>query len=93
MEEVMNDDNRHSLPEQRRLVQRILADSIPAGREIDECRQVLAHQCGEDEAFHALFTLLRGALADPFFNIGDTQLVVPILKALARGELKAGDLL
>jgi len=89
----MNDDNRHSLSEQRRLVQRILADSIPAGREIDECRQVLAHHCDETEAFQALFTLLRGALADPFFNIDDTQLVVPILKALARGDLKAGDLL
>jgi hypothetical protein len=89
----MNDDNRHSLPEQRRLVQRVLAGNIPAGREIDECRLVLAHQCDEAVAFQALFTLLRGALSDPFFNIDDTQLVVPILKAMARGELKAGDLL
>ncbi len=93
MDRSMNDDTRHSLREQRRLVQRMLTDSIPAGREIDECRQVLAHRCDEAVAFQALFTLLRGALADPFFNIDDTQLVVPILKALARGELKAGDLL
>jgi len=93
MDRTMNDDNRHSLPEQRRLVQRLLTGSIPAGRELEVCRGVLAAPCDETTAFQALFTLLRGALADPFFNIDDTQLVVPILKAMARGELKAGDLL
>lgn len=81
------------LSEQRRLVQRILTGRIPSGRELDVCREILASECEEAVAFHALFTLLRGALADPLFNIDDTQLVVPLLKALARGEVTAGELL
>jgi hypothetical protein len=81
------------LIEQRRLVQRILSGRIPSGRELDVCREILTSECEEPVAFQALFTLLRGALADPLFNIDDTQLVVPLLKALARGDLTAGDLL
>jgi hypothetical protein len=57
------------------------------------CREILKTECEEEVAFQALFTLLRGALADPLFNIDDTQLVVPLLKALVRGEVTAGDLL
>lgn len=89
----MNKPHRQPLNEQRRLVQRILTGSIPSGRELDVCREILASECEEVIAFQALFTLLRGALADPLFNIDDTQLVVPLLKSLARGELTAGDLL
>ena len=90
---AMNDDNRQSILDQRRLVQRILSGNIPSGKELDACRDILKSQCDEESAFAALFTLLQGALADPFYDIDDTQMVVPILKALARGELTAGDLL
>jgi hypothetical protein len=89
----MTEDHRQPLAEQRRLVQRIVSGRIPSGRELDVCREVLASGCDEEASFAALFTLLRGALADPFFSIDDTQMVVPILKAMARGELTAGDLL
>jgi hypothetical protein len=36
--------------------------------------------------------LLEGALADPLFDIRDTQMVVPILKALARREIGVREL-
>jgi hypothetical protein len=89
----MTDSHRPPLDEQRRLVQRILSGSIPSGKELDVCREILRTEQDEGIAFQALFTLLRGALADPLFNIDDTQLVVPVLKALARGEVTAGELL
>jgi hypothetical protein len=89
----MSEENTQSLTEQRRLVQRILTGGIPSGRELDVCREILRSKCDEPVAFQALFTLLRGAMADPLFNIDDTQLVVPLLKAMARGELTAEDLL
>jgi hypothetical protein len=89
----MTEDNRQPLTEQRRLVQRIVSGRIPSARELDDCRQVLNSGCDEQAAFAALFTLLRGAAADPFFSIDDTRQVVSILKAMARGELTAGDLL
>ena len=53
---------------------------------------MLRTDCGDDEAFAALFTLLRGALADPFFGIDETQQVVTILKALARGNIVVKEL-
>lgn len=89
----MADPQQQPLTEQRRLVQRVLTGRIPSGRELDVCREILTSDCEEPVAFQALFTLLRGALADPLFNIDDTQLVVPLLKAMARGELTAKDLL
>ena len=49
--------------------------------------------CDDETAFAALFTLLQGALADPFFGIDETQQVVPILKALSRGEVGVRELL
>lgn len=88
----MVDDLLNSIDEQRRLVQRILSGGIPKGKEFDVCRAVLKTDCHDDEAFAALFTLLQGALADPFFGIRETREVVPILKALTRGEVKAREL-
>lgn len=93
MEHAMTDDTQLTLAEQRRLVQRILADRIPSGRELDDCRRALLGGCGDDEATTALFTLLQGAVADPLFGIQDSVRVVPILKAIARGELRARELL
>ena len=88
----MTEDLRNTIDEHRRLVQRILAGGIPQGKDFDACRTVLKGDCDEDEAFAALFTLLEGALADPFFDIRDTQMVVPILKALARREIGVREL-
>ena len=92
MGRAMSGDSRNAIDEQRRLVQRILAGGIPEGKDFDACRAVLRAGCDEDEAFTALFFLLEGALADPFFDIRETQKVVPILKALSRGELGVREL-
>ena len=89
----MTEDARIPVDEQRRLVQRIVAGNIPSGRELEICRGILRTNCDEQTAFPALFTLLQGALADPFFDIADSVRVVPILKALAKGELTARELL
>jgi hypothetical protein len=75
------------------LVQRVVDGDIPCGRDFDACRAVLRSDCDEASAFHALCTLLEGALADPSFGIDATQELVPLLKALARDEVKARDLL
>ena len=77
----------------RRLVQRVLTGDIPQGAEFDACRAVLGSECDDQIAFHALSTLLEGALADPEYGIDDTQQLVPLLKALARGDVTARDLL
>ncbi len=89
----MNEHAAVPVDEQRRLVQRIIAGGIPADREFEACRDALRSACEEEPAFEALFTLLQGALADPFFDLEDSVRVVPILKALARGELRALELL
>ena len=88
----MTENLRTAASEHRRLVQRILAGGIPTGKDFDACRAVLSSDCSEEEAFTALFTLLQGALADPFFGIAETQQVVPILKALARGNISVEEL-
>jgi hypothetical protein len=92
MEEAMTEDLPNAIDEHRRLVQRILAGGIPEGKDFDACRAVLQSDCDDEAAFTALFTLLQGALADPFFGIDETQRVVPILKALSRGEIGVGEL-
>lgn len=89
----MSEIDPNPLSEQRRLVQRILTGSIPAGKELDECREALASSSSESTALPALFTLLQCAVADPFFGIEDSREVVRVLKALARGDMTAGDLL
>jgi len=89
----MTEDTRHAIDEHRRLVQRILAGGIPEGKDFDACRAVLGSECDDETAFTALFTLLQGALADPFFGIDETQLVVPVLKTLTRGEVGVRELL
>lgn len=93
MMEGMTDHDPPSLEEQRRLVQRILTGGIPSGKEFETCRHVLESGGDEPTTFKALFTLLEGALADPFFLIQETAKVVPVLKSLSRGEIEAKDLL
>ena len=77
----------------RRLVQRVLTGDIPRGAEFDACRAVLSCKCDDQTAFHALSALLEGALADPEYDIDDTQELVPLLKGLSRGNVIARDLL
>jgi len=77
----------------RRLVQRVFVGDIPSGRDFDACRAVLKTDCDDPTAFHALCILLEGALADSTFGIDATQDLVPLLKALAHGEVMAKDLL
>jgi hypothetical protein len=66
---------------------------IPAGRDFDACRMILATEPSSEGAFTALCVLLEGALADPTFDIGATQDLVPLLKQLARGQLRVEELL
>ena len=81
-------------PSYRRLVQRVLAGGIPHGGEFDACRAFLrSHGDDRDANFHALCTLLEGALADSVLGIDETQIVVPLLKDLASGSVDVGDLL
>jgi len=77
----------------RRLVERVVSGHIPQGPDFDACRAVLRSSPSGEEAFTAMAMLLEGALADPAFDIGDTQLLVPLLKELARGGVRAEDLL
>jgi hypothetical protein len=77
----------------RRLVQRVVGGDIPSGRDFDACRAVLRTGCDDPTSFHALCTLLEGALADSTFGIDDTQELVPLLKALASGKVMAKDFL
>lgn len=75
------------------MVQQIVNGRIPAGEAFDECRAALADDPDEETAFEALFTLLRGALSDPFLGMDETEQVVPILAALTRREVRPGELL
>ena len=93
MGEAMTEDLRNAIQDHRRLVQRILSGGIPVGKDFDACRAILGASCTDEEAFAALFTLLQGALADPFFGIDETQRVVPILRGLSRGDIRVRELL
>jgi hypothetical protein len=93
MMEAMDEQPEVSVTDCRRLVQQLVDGDIPAGKDFDECRAVLRSQPAEDEAFHALFELLQGALADPFVGIDETRRVVPVIKALTRGEIKATEMM
>jgi hypothetical protein len=77
----------------RSLVQHVLAGRIPRGADFDACRAVLRTGLSGEAAFTALSMLLEGALADPSFDIADTQLLVPLLKELARGSVRVEELL
>jgi hypothetical protein len=77
----------------RRLVQRVLEGGIPRGLDFDACRAVLDAEPSGEEGFVALCVLLEGALADPKLDSGETQVLVPLLKQLARGTVRVEDLL
>jgi hypothetical protein len=90
---AMNEQPETSVADCRRLVQQLVDGSIPAGKDFDESRAVLRSEPAEDQAFQALFELLQGALADPFLGIDETRRVVPVIKALTRGEIKATEMM
>ncbi len=77
----------------RQLVRHLLDGSSPAGDTFAACRAVLRRAPGSEAAFRALCMLLEGALADPQLPIDDAQVIVPVLKNLARGTICVGDLL
>jgi hypothetical protein len=90
---AMNDQPEVSVTDCRRLVQQLVNGSIPAGKDFDEYRAILRAAPAESEAFQALFELLQGALADPFLSIEQTRRVVPVIRALTRGEVKATEMM
>jgi hypothetical protein len=71
----------------------VVSGGIPQGDAFDACRAVLRAAPSPETRFHALCTLLEGALADPGLSIGETQLLVPLLKELARGGIAPEDVL
>ncbi len=89
-------DDVHSdeieLERYRVLVRRILQGGPPQGQPFDSCRAVIRAEPDSRSAFPALCMLLEGALADPTLSIAETQLLVPLIKDLARGLVSPGDL-
>ncbi len=75
------------------LVQRVLVGPIPRGLDYDAARSVLIEDPGAAHSFSALCILLEGALADSTFPVEETQILVPLLKELARGTIEPRDLL
>ncbi len=91
----MTDDDHTEelkLDHYRALVRRILAGGPPLGLPFDSCRAVVRAEPDSSSAFPALCMLLEGALADASLTIEDTQLLVPLIKDLARGLVAPGDL-
>jgi hypothetical protein len=74
------------------VLQRVLDGHRPAGAEFEACRAVVRSEPCSDAGFQALCMLLEGALADPRLAIEDAQVVVPLLKALARGDVSPDQL-
>ncbi len=93
MEWTMTNETPDSIHEYQHLVQRILAGGIPVGKDFDACRAVLKSAEDSEMKFKALFTLLEGALSDPFYGIAETRDVVQLLKALARKQITVEHLL
>jgi hypothetical protein len=93
MEWTMANETPNTMIEYQHLVQRIRAGGIPVGKDFDACRAVLDSAEDHETKFRALFTLLEGALSDPFFGIAETRDVVQVLKGLARKEIAVEQLL
>lgn len=76
----------------RRLVALLLDGGIPSGTDFDVCREIIRREPDGSASFQALCMLLEGALADARLDIDDTQVVVGLLKALARSEVGVQEL-
>lgn len=88
----MNPTEADRLHRERDLVRRLLDGDRPGGPDFDACRAVLQAEPAAETRFRALCMLLEGALADPGLAIDDAQLVVPLLKGLARGDISPDDI-
>ncbi len=76
----------------RRLIALLLDGEIPSGTDFDVCREIIRREPDGSASFQALCMLLEGALADARLDIEDTQVVVGLLKALARSEIRVEEL-
>ena len=85
--------SRDHLETRRRVVRRLLDGPSPAGTDFDACRAVLTADDDTDRRFQALCMLLEGALADARTPVDDAQVIVPLLKDLARGRVTPAELL
>lgn len=72
---------------------RLCSGPTPRGDEFALARRVIAASPRTEEAEVAVRLLLEGAVADAHTEIGDTQAVMAILKAVDSGELRLSDLL
>ncbi len=74
-------------------VNRLRQGPHPQGEAFELCREVLAAAPHSAEASQALRVLLEGAMADAHTSIADAQIIMRLLKALDRGEVKPADIL
>lgn len=77
----------------REVVARLCSGPAPRGEEFALARRVVAASPGPAETETAVRLLLEGAVADACTEIGDTQAVMAILKAVDGGDLRLSDLL
>jgi hypothetical protein len=75
------------------LVAAILEGPIPVGPEFDAAREIVRAKPESAVSFQAMCILLEGALGDASYPSDDTQVLVPLLKELARGTIAVQDLL
>lgn len=89
---MVSQDNGPSLFDFRELARKVLEGGPPVGEDFDACRAVVRDDPGSGPAFQAMCMLLEGALAEPTLSSEDTQVLVPLLKNLAMGLVRVGDL-
>lgn len=77
----------------RQLARRLASGSRPPGEPFDACRRLLAGSARGAEAERALRVLLEGAMADAATPIADAQLIMVLLKAVDRSQIKLDELL
>lgn len=75
----------------RSLVRSVLDGERPEGAEFDAARALVRGEPHSAASLQALCALLEGALADPTLPSDETQILVPLLKDLARGRVKVAD--
>lgn len=77
----------------RQLARRLASGSRPPGEPFDACRRLLVGSARGAEAERALRVLLEGAMADAATPIADAQLIMALLKAVDRSQIKLDELL
>ncbi|MCS7181594.1 MAG: MRP8 family protein [Thermoanaerobaculum sp.] len=82
-----------ALERYRDTVARLRQGPHPQGEAFDLCREVLAVAPHTPEAQQALRYLLEGAMADAHTSIADAQVIMALLKALDREQVRWEQLL